>query len=97
MEINRKGTTTEYKIGHHYLTYTVWEDGHCEIEVHKCTPELIFHSCDMKEFAMAEKLFKELPLHERKQQNEIVSEPKILVIKTKTTWLAKAKQILKGA
>lgn len=66
IEPNRKGTVVEYKRGHHYLTHTTWEDGHCEIEVHKCVPELIFHSCDMKEFDLAARIFEELPLLERK-------------------------------
>ena len=64
---NRVGKATEYKRGHHYLTITEWEDGHCEIEVHKCVPELIFHSCDMGEKQIAEKIFLELPLLERKK------------------------------
>ncbi len=67
MEINRKGTCVEYKKGHHYLTYTQWEDGHCEIEVHKCVPELIFHSCDMKELDLAKEMFRNLPDLERKE------------------------------
>ena len=66
MEINRKGTVVEYKKGHYYLTHTIWEDGHCEIEVHKCTPDLLFHSCDQKELDFAKKVFAELPLLERK-------------------------------
>ena len=66
MLVNRQGVTKEYKRGHHYLTVTQWEDGHCEIEVHRCVPELIFHSCDLKELSMAEKLFEDLPMLERK-------------------------------
>ncbi|KKL64716.1 hypothetical protein LCGC14_2162150, partial [marine sediment metagenome] len=37
-----------------YLTVTEWEDDHCEIELHKCEPELLFHSCDKKENATAQ-------------------------------------------
>lgn len=70
MEINRKGTCVEYKKGHHYLTHTVWEDGHCEIEVHKCVPELIFHSCDTKELDLAKKIFTDLPLLERQNESK---------------------------
>ena len=46
MDVNRKGECTEYKKGHYYLTHTEWEDGHTEIEVHRCVPELIFNTCD---------------------------------------------------
>lgn len=60
MEPNRKGTVTEYKQGHHYLTITQWEDGHCEIEIHRCIPELLFHSCDQKQITEAQTLFNSL-------------------------------------
>lgn len=65
MEVNRRGTATEYKNGHHYLTYVQWEDGHCEIEIHKCVPELLFHSCDQHELKEAEEIFKGLQIEER--------------------------------
>lgn len=60
MEINRKGTTVEYKRGHYYLTETTWEDGHVEIEVHRCVPELLWHSCDKNQLDEARELFKTL-------------------------------------
>lgn len=60
MEANRKGIVTEYKKGHYYLTNTEWEDGHCEIEVHRCVPELLWHSCDTNQFDEAMELFKQL-------------------------------------
>jgi len=61
MEIkpNRVGKATEYKAGHQYLTIVEWEDGHCEIEVHQCIPEILFHSCDMADKAKAIKLFED--------------------------------------
>jgi len=64
-EPNRYGKTIEYKNGHFYLTYTQWEDGHCEIEIHKCVPELIYHSCDQHELPNAKNIFKELYNEER--------------------------------
>ena len=71
MEVNRKGVATEYKIGHYYLTHTLWEDGHCEIEVHVCLPQLLWHSCDPKQLEEAMKRFEELatalPLNEKIQ------------------------------
>ena len=56
MEPNRVGKVTEYKSGHYYVTHCEWEDGHEEVEVHRCQPVLVFHSCDPKEkaFALAE-------------------------------------------
>ena len=60
MEPNRRGTVTEYKHGHHYLTHTEWEDGHCEIEIHRCEPELKFHSCDPRDLARAHSEFQHL-------------------------------------
>ena len=57
---NRTGKVTEYKSGHHYLTYTEWEDGHCEIEVHRCIPELLWHSCDQKQLDAAFAIFDSL-------------------------------------
>lgn len=56
---NRVGKAVEYKSGHQYLTIVEWEDGHCEIEVHQCIPEILFHSCDMSDKEKAIKLFKE--------------------------------------
>lgn len=46
---NRYGTTTEYKKGTLYLSHTVWDDGHEEIEIHRCSPEQIFHTYDVTE------------------------------------------------
>ena len=60
MEANRTGTVTEYKSGHHYLTHTQWNDGHCEIEIHRCVPELLWHSCDMKQLDEAKTFFSKL-------------------------------------
>lgn len=60
MYINRKGITTEYKRGHIYLTHTEWEDGHCEIEIHKCVPEQLFHSCDQHQLTRAKEIFNKL-------------------------------------
>jgi hypothetical protein len=57
LQANRKGTITEYKQGHMYLSITEWEDGHCEIELHQCIPELLFHSCDKKDIGKAKELF----------------------------------------
>lgn len=65
MKPNRIGKTTEYKQGHHYLTITEWEDGHCEIEVHKCVPEQLFHTCDQKELGAARDFFLKLASEER--------------------------------
>lgn len=56
---NRTGKVTEYKRGHIYLTVVNWEDGHCEIEVHRCIPELLFHSCDKTELDQAKSVFVE--------------------------------------
>lgn len=61
-EISRTGKATEYRRGHHYLTITEWEDGHCEIEVHKCIPQLVWHFCDEKQLEEAFEIFKQLPL-----------------------------------
>lgn len=49
----RRGTIAEYKAGHYYVTKTEWDDGHTEIEVHRCEPTLLFHSCDPKEWEPA--------------------------------------------
>ena len=72
MEVNRRGTVTEYKRGHYYLTHTEWEDNHCEIEIHLCVPHLLWHSCDLKELPEAMKKFEELtfiaPLNEETQR-----------------------------
>ena len=43
------GKVTEEKAGHFYLTTTEWEDGHVELEIHYCRPELVLHSCDKKQ------------------------------------------------
>ena len=60
MKANREGKCTEYKKGHYYLTHTEWNDGHCEIEVHRCVPELLFHTCDPKQLDEAKELFEKL-------------------------------------
>jgi len=57
---NRIGTTVEYKYGHYYLSLTDFHDGHCEIEIHRCVPEPIYHSCDMKDINDAKMTFKQL-------------------------------------
>lgn len=67
MEINRTGRVTEYKKGHFYLTHTQWKDGHCEIEIHKCEPKLIVHSCDQKDLPTIESVFASLTEHEHSQ------------------------------
>lgn len=58
--VNRKGKCTEYKHGHYYMTHTEWEDGHCEIEIHRCVPELLWHSCDTKQMGDAKDIFEQL-------------------------------------
>lgn len=81
MEVNRQGNATEYKIGHYYLTHTVWEDGHCEIEIHLCVPKLLWHSCDPKQLPSALERFEimanALPLNERTQLLEEAAKPLI--------------------
>lgn len=49
MESHREGKITEYRNGTHFLTHIKWEDGHEEIEVHQCSPKLIFQSYDPKD------------------------------------------------
>ncbi len=65
MTPNRTGKATEYKQGKHYLTITEWDDGHCEIEVHKCEPELLFNTCDPKELPLAISEFNRQYAHDR--------------------------------
>lgn len=77
MEINRKGTVVEYKNGHHYLTHTQWEDGHCEIEIHRCVPELLWHSCDMKQLDEAKEFFAKLE-HEHPTEYKQLTGEKII-------------------
>lgn len=60
LQPNRIGTTIEYKYGHYYLSLTDFHDGHCEIEIHRCVPEQIYHSCDMKDLGDARMTFEEL-------------------------------------
>ena len=69
---NRVGKTTEYKRGHYYLTITEFEDGHCEIEVHRCIPELIYHSCDYKDKEKAVEAFNNLVIREEEHQRKVV-------------------------
>ena len=57
---NREGKVVEFKKGHYYMTHTEWEDGHHEIEVHRCVPELIWHSCDINQLDEAKRLFSQL-------------------------------------
>lgn len=57
---NRVGTVVEYKYGHYYLSLTDFHDGHCEIEIHRCVPEAIYHSCDMKDLGDAKRTFQSL-------------------------------------
>lgn len=65
LQPNRIGKVTEYKQGHFYLTHTEWEDGHCEIEVHHCEPQPLFHSCDQKQLEIAKKKLNQLFLEEK--------------------------------
>ena len=69
MKPNRIGKCTEYKDGHYYLTRTQWEDGHEEIEIHVCVPQMLWHTCDPDQFEMAKEKFSELtktfPLNEK--------------------------------
>lgn len=60
MEINRKGNTQEFKMGHYYLSYTEWDDGHCEIEIHECKPTLLWHSCDKSKLSEAKDALRSL-------------------------------------
>ena len=60
MTPNRIGTVVEYKKGHYYLSMTDWGDGHCEIEIHRCIPEQLYHSCDMKDINDAKQKFFQL-------------------------------------
>lgn len=66
LEPNRKGEVTEYKKGHIYLTHVEWEDGHCEIEIHRCVPQQLFHSCDSGQLEMAQQALLEHAAQERK-------------------------------
>ena len=72
LEPNRRGTVTEYKRGHYYLTVTEFEDSHCEIEVHRCIPELIYHSCDYKDKEKAVMAFNNLVIKEEEHQRKVV-------------------------
>jgi len=65
---NRIGKSVEYKQGHYYLTCTDWGDGHAEIEIHRCTPELLFHSCDIKDAVRAKDVFTGLVEGEKKSR-----------------------------
>ena len=60
MTPNRKGKVTEYKEGHYYLTHVEWEDGHCEIEIHLCVPQILWRSCDSKQLEQAIAKFQEI-------------------------------------
>ena len=60
LKVNRVGTTYEYKYGHYYLSMTDFHDGHCEIEIHRCVPEQLYHSCDMKDIGDARSNFENL-------------------------------------
>lgn len=66
MKTNRIGKATEYKRGHYYLTIVEWPDGHYEIEIHHCCPELVYHSCDIKDREEAEFYFEKLVDREKK-------------------------------
>lgn len=72
MESNRTGIVTEYKNGHYYLTITKWEDEHCEIEIHRCVPELLWHSCDQKQIIEAEEIFKNLEHKKPSEYKELL-------------------------
>lgn len=66
--VSRTGKVTEYKAGHYYVTRTEWDDGgHVEIEVHRCVPHLLFHSCDPKEWEAAKEQANELARMERQE------------------------------
>lgn len=67
MKANRTGKVTEYKKGHYYLTHTEWEDKHCEIEIHMCQPQLLFHSCDSNQLELAKQTFNQLAENEIKE------------------------------
>ena len=67
---NRIGRTVEYKQGHYYLTLTDWQDGHCELEVHRCIPEPLFHSCDVNDLERAKNMF--IELIEKEQHPQII-------------------------
>ena len=73
MEINREGVCKEYKQGHYYLTHTEWNDGHCEIEVHRCVPELLFHTCDPNQLDEAKELFKSLE-HKHPSEYKLITD-----------------------
>jgi hypothetical protein len=59
---SRKGVCTEYKRGHYYLTHVEWEDGHIELEVHRCVPELLGHTCDKAQVGTIMKLFSQIEI-----------------------------------
>ncbi len=60
MEPHRIGKITEYRRGVLFLSITEWEDGHVETELHRCEPELLFYSCDVKEQQYAKAYLEEL-------------------------------------
>ena len=63
---NRTGKVTEYKRGSLYLSHTQWEDGHEEIEVHRCVPEALYYSCDRNNIGIARGIF----LREAEEERE---------------------------
>ncbi len=81
MEVNRIGKTMEYKRGHYFLTHTQWEDGHNEIEIHHCLPELLYHSCDGKDLEEALGFFATLVDREKKCLPILDKIPKVLISK----------------
>lgn len=60
MKPNRTGKTIEYKSGPYYLSHTDWGDGHEEIELHRCRPELLFHTCDAALFPQVKEMFEKM-------------------------------------
>lgn len=61
MEAHRKGKITEYRQGTYMLTHIQWEDGHEEIELHQCAPQLMFQSFDPKDIDRALDILKDAP------------------------------------
>ena len=72
--ITRTGTVTEYKSGHYYVTRVDWLDGHSELEVHRCEPTLLWHSCDPKQWEAAIALAGELAAGEQQDVKLLAKE-----------------------
>ena len=77
MKPYRTGTIQEFRKGEIFVNRVEWEDGRVEIELHECSPRLLFRSYT------DEDLERILKMMEEKSVSQLIADNQSLLIKKK--------------